>query len=122
MIKASNSRNPTAASALFFGLLLLIAWLPLPLGSNRAWSAGLMHAATMVLVGAWCLKFAACGSGVTPALRNGKSALALLVLWLAYLAFQALPLPPPLLSALSPKAFEHYSLAAAAGNAPLSSL
>jgi putative inorganic carbon (HCO3(-)) transporter len=122
MIVHPDSRDSASASALFFGLLLLIAWLPIPLGSNRAWSAGLMHAAAMVLVGTWCLRFAAYGTGVTPALRKGKSALALLALWLAYIAFQAVPLPPALLAALSPRAFEHYSFAADAGTAPLSSL
>ncbi len=122
MTQISNSRPSITASALFFGLLTLIAWLPVPLGSNRAWSAGLMHAAAMILLGLWCLRFAGQSSRVTPALRDGKAALALFVIWIAYVALQALPLPPALLAVLSPKAFMHYSAAAGAGYAPLSSL
>ncbi len=122
MTQANNSRPSSASSALFFGLLLMIAWLPVPLGSNRVWSAGLMHAAAMVLLGAWCLRFIAHGTVVTPALRNASTALGFCVLWLAYVALQALPLPPALLAALSPKAFEHYSVTAVAGFAPLSTL
>ncbi len=117
-----SDRRSATASLLFLGLLLLIAWLPVPLGSNRVWSAALMHAAAMGLLGVWCLRFVGHAAGVTPAIRRGKPALALFAVWMTYVAFQSLPLPTGMLAALSPQAFEHYSAAAGAGYTPLSSL
>ncbi|HSS64538.1 MAG TPA: O-antigen ligase family protein [Gammaproteobacteria bacterium] len=122
MMEFGDSRRSSTASVLFLGLLLLIAWLPVPLGSNRVWSAGLMHAATMVLLGLWCLRYVGHRGIVTPALRNAKAAVVLLVLWLVYVALQLCPMPPALLAVVSPKAFEHYSVASAAGYEPFSSL
>ncbi len=121
-MQAVSHRSSLTASILFFGLLGLIAWLPVPLGSNRLWSSALMHAASLSLLGLWCLRFAGHASGVTPALIKAKAALVLLTIWIAYVALQALPLPPMLLSLLSPKAFEHYSVASSAGFFPLPSL
>jgi O-antigen ligase len=122
MTEANDSRASATSSALFFGLLLVIAWLPVPLGSNRVWSAGVLHAAAMVLLGIWCLRFVAPGSAVRQVPRSARAVLGFFALWLVYVAFQVLPLPPALLAALSPKAFEHYSVAAGAGFAPLSTL
>lgn len=117
-----GDRRSATASVLFLGLLLLIAWLPVPLGSNRAWSSLLMHAAAMGLLGVWCLRFVGYTSVVTAALRGNTTVLVLLALWIAYVMLQALPLSPALLAILSPEAFEHYSSAKDAGYEPLSSL
>lgn len=119
---ATSGRHANTATALLVGLLVLIAWLPVPLGSNRAWSAALMHAGAMTLLGVWCLGFAAQPASATPAVRKGKAALVLFALWILYVALQALPIPSALVAILSPKAYEHYSIAAGAGYAPLSTL
>ncbi len=119
---ATSGRHPNTATALLVGLLVLIAWLPVPLGSNRVWSAALMHAGAMTLLGVWCLGFAGQPANANPAVRNGKGALVFFALWVLYVALQALPIPPALLAILSPKAFEHYSIAAGAGYTPRSTL
>jgi hypothetical protein len=60
---------------LFLALLVLISWLPVPLGSNRPWSWGLMEVAAFGLLATWppgCsgrdgalrLRAASCGSTV----------------------------------------------------------
>ncbi len=107
---------------LLIGLLLLIAWLPVPLGSNRDWSAALMHAGAMALLGLWCLRLLADADNATPSIGKGKWVLGLFALWIGYTAFQVLPLPPALLAILSPTAYEHYSAAVAAGFSPLPTL
>ena len=38
---------------LFLGLLALIAWLPIPLGSNRPWSWALMEVVAFGLLALW---------------------------------------------------------------------
>ena len=50
-MQAVSHKSPLTASILFFGLLGLIAWLPVPLGSNRLWSSALMHAGSLSLLG-----------------------------------------------------------------------
>jgi hypothetical protein len=37
----------------FFSLLILIAWLPLPYGSNHAWAWALMEVGIFSMVLAW---------------------------------------------------------------------
>ncbi|MBF7729808.1 O-antigen ligase family protein [Pseudomonas sp. N040] len=72
------------------GLLLLLLWLPLPLGSNRDWAIGLFSLCTGILAAGWAL---ACWRGLLgPAsritLHAARPMLALLLATQAWVAVQ----------------------------------
>lgn len=93
--------------ALFAGLMLLAAWLPVPLGSNRPWSWELMHAGGMVLLGFWCLGMLTTPRPLPATLKRERLAIALLSLWAIYVACQSLPLPAGVVEVLNPAAYQH---------------
>lgn len=110
---------PTEAVArdrfLFYALLALVVWLPLPLGSNRPWASAIMQAGTFALLGAWLLGW---GFGRWPmpaAVARARPALFVYGAFLAWVALSLLPLPPALLALLSPTA--HAVRGAASGQA-----
>ena len=104
--------------ALFMGLAILLIWLPVPLGSNRAWAWATMEVGAFALLAAWLIAWAF--GRVQPSEVVGKSwpAWAALGVWLALQALHLLPLPPGLLSILSPASAKLHALALDAG-APL---
>lgn len=90
----------------FRGLLALLFWAPLPLGSNRTWAVGILLVwVTVLLVGA-AVAWRGYGERALERLAGFRWPLLLLAaLWgLAWL--QTLPLPQPLLATLSPAAAE----------------
>ena len=94
---------------LFYALLALLVWAPLPLGSNRPWSMALMEIwiisiAVLWAYGAWQGRLR-----TTPTLYAARWILALFGFWLAYGLFQVLPLPMGLLETLSQPAAQVYS-------------
>lgn len=91
---------------LFLALLILTVWLPIPLGSNRPWSSGLMEVWICVMAATWLWRYGAGKAEVTPAFRKAKPVLALLAIWLAYGFLQMAPLPYEVVRALSPNAAE----------------
>lgn len=46
----AGSSSSTLDGPVFFGLLALLLWAPLPLGSNRYWAVGLLLSATLALL------------------------------------------------------------------------
>ena len=95
----------------FIYLLCVLIWLPLPLGSNRPWAWALMEVlvlggATIALLVSGIIRHSAANQ-----MQRHPAWGWLFTLWLAYLAFQWLPLGKELLSALSPAAAELYRLA-----------
>jgi O-antigen ligase len=107
--------------AVFIALLVLLVWLPLPLGSNRVWSMALMQAA-LALLGLWWLACCRARRRRLTALRRAAPVLWLFVLWLAYGLAQALPWPRPLVELAAPAIAAAYDAADAAPGAwlPLS--
>jgi O-antigen ligase len=92
----------------FVGLLVMLAWVPLPLASNRGWAVALLSLVLcslllLVLATAWV-------AGVSPvhtshAQQNNRPPwvpLALLAAYTALVAFQLLPLPEGLRAWLAP--------------------
>lgn len=68
------------------GVLLLLVWLPLPLGSNREWAAGLAILATGLLACGWCAAHLLGRLSPSPALRSALPmvvALLLVQVWVA---------------------------------------
>ena len=114
----SSVRILYSPAALLVGLLVLVAWLPIPLGSNRPWSWTLMHAATMALLGLWCLGYARWSMDVPGAIRENGVTLFFFGTWIAYIGVQVLPMSATILEVLSPKALEHYATAGKAGFSP----
>jgi O-antigen ligase len=94
-------RRPLAERAAFYGLLLLLAWLPLPWGSHRPWAEHLFVMWAGVLLVLACIGRVEAG-GKLP-IRYRWAAL-LWLPWLAWVLFQTLSLPEARLAAWSPAA------------------
>jgi putative inorganic carbon (HCO3(-)) transporter len=100
---------------LFWGLMLLIAWAPIPLGSNRAWAWTLLEVWAFALTAAWLLSWAWFRIEMPEAVQRAWPAWIVLALWLALQAIYILPLPPGWVAVLSPEAAHVQAFAAEAG-------
>ncbi len=98
-------RQP-ADRLLFFALLALLLWAPLPFGSNVTWASSLMQAWVFLIAGLWILQ---CYRGRVwlnqPFFRALPVTACLLAVFL-WMLVQTLPLPEGLLGTLSPRALE----------------
>jgi len=85
----------------FIFLLAILIWSPLPLASNRPWSLALLGLLVCVLA-LWTLARppAAVRRGGRSPVRRAWPALTLMAAWVALLAFQMVPLPASVLTAL----------------------
>jgi O-antigen ligase len=97
--------QPLPDRFLYLGLLLLLAWAPLPFGSNRPWGVGLLFLMAVLLLVVWLMLFAT-GSLAVSASRARRLALPLLLLLLVqtWVFIQTLPLPRDWIVILSPRA------------------
>ena len=98
----ANSPTETSATGrpLFYGFMILLLWLPLPLGSNRPWAWHLMELLSFALAGWWLLLYAQQKISTTPALQHGKSLLACLLAFAGVMLLQLVPLPAEWVGAL----------------------
>ncbi len=107
-----NRRPPaTAENVLFWALLVLIVWLPLPLGSNRVWSAALLAGAAGLLLAVYCVLQITGRTNRAIRLETLRLPIALWLIWLGWCVFQLLPLSFTTVAAWSPSAAELYRLA-----------
>jgi O-antigen ligase len=104
----SGARNPD--KILFWALLALLVWIPIPLGSNRAWAWGVLEAYSFVLVAAWLILWSLGLAGVSNPLRRAWPAWVVLGLWVALEGLHLVPLPMGWIAALSPEAARMHSL------------
>ena len=121
-MSADVDRAMPANRGLFACYLALVFWVPIPLGSDRPWSWGLLDIWVFALASWWLLAHVRATLPRAPALIGARPALLLAGLWLGYVWLQLLPLPPALLRLLSPEAARWYAAAAwpaAPGSAPL---
>lgn len=100
---------------LFWALLLLLVWIPLPLGSNRAWAWGVLEAYTFLLLAAWLILWALGRAHVSAVLRTAWPAWVALALWLGLQVLHVLPLPHSWVAFLSPEAARMHGLVADLG-------
>lgn len=105
-------------NALFYSLLVLLVWVPLPFASNRPWAWALMVLASCLLGAVWLIGYLLGRFPVTDSFRRARWAIGLGVLACAYVGLQALPLPADWVQTLSPHAYELYRAAAAATENP----
>ena len=101
-------------NGLFYGLLALLAWAPLPLGSNRTWAWKIMVIAACLLAMIWIAGYLRGRLQLTEAFVRARWALAALALWWLWIGLQGLALPAEWVRLVSPKAHEMHALAAAA--------
>ncbi len=94
---------------IFYLLLALIAWVPLPFGSNRPWAWSIMEIWIFLLSIVWLITFIAGKVSFTPVFKKATPVLFLFCLWLVHIAFQVVPLSTDTLSSISPQAAEMYS-------------
>src|SRR5260221_1922545 len=100
---------------IFWLLLAVLLWAPIPLGSNRAWAWSLLEIAVFVLVGAWLLFWAVGRAEVSESLAGSWPAFALLAIWLAHIVISFVPLPPSWVELLSPESARMQHLTDAIG-------
>ena len=94
---------------IFYLLLALIAWVPLPFGSNRPWAWSIMEIWIFLLSIVWLITFIAGKVSFMPVFKKATPVLFLFCLWLVHIAFQVVPLSTDTLSSISPQAAEMYS-------------
>ncbi|TCS71929.1 O-antigen ligase-like membrane protein [Sulfuritortus calidifontis] len=96
----------------YYGLLGLLVWAPLPLASNRIWAVGILLAWALALLAGAIYSWRHHPSLALSRLRDFRWPLMLLGAYVLLTQLQSLPLPGAWLAALSP---ESYRVQSAAG-------
>lgn len=92
----------TAEKGIFWALLGLLVWAPVPLGSNRGWAWAVLEVWAFALLGLWLATWALGRARIPEPLRRAWPAFAVLVAWILLHVLAVVPLPPEWVSALSP--------------------
>jgi putative inorganic carbon (hco3(-)) transporter len=109
--RALDKAGRQADRWIFVGLLGLLIWAPLPLGSHRAWAWSLLEVWTFALGVWWTLLYLRGRVELNPVFRNARPFFWLFAGWLLLQLLQLLPLPTAVVGWLSPRALELYTLA-----------
>ena len=91
-------------SGVFAGLMALLVWAPLPLGSNRVWAIGVLLVAVLLLLLGTVLAWRSHFAMALGRLRHFRWPLGLLAGMVLLTWFQTLALPAAMVGALSPMA------------------
>lgn len=91
---------------IFYALLLLLAWVPLPLASNRPWAWGVLNVASYLLL--FCTLFTY-SSEINSVFRKFKIPIVLFAVFIMCVLAQLLPIPLVVLDFVSPTAGEFYA-------------
>ncbi len=100
--------------AVFYGLLGLLVWVPLPLGSNRTWAWTVLVLWSCLLAIGWLIGYLRGYFSITHAFWNARFALVIGTLWLLYVALAFIPLPANWVRVLSVHAYDAHVVASAA--------
>ncbi len=76
---------------LYVILLLILAWAPIPIGSNRGWSLALLEAGTLFIMGVWALRYTYRPFEMPLAIYHVRHPLFILALWIGYPLIQMIP-------------------------------
>jgi O-antigen ligase len=98
----SFQQSPRFEKALFWALLALLVWLPVPLGSNRGWAWAVMEVAAFGLLAWWLVLWALDKVTIEDPLRKSWPVFVVLGLWMLHQAVSIVPMPPAWVEALSP--------------------
>lgn len=96
--------------ALFGLFLLLLIWIPIPLGSNFPWAWSVLEIAIYALLAAWLLLWASGSARLPDALVAAWPAFVVLSLWIVEQALHVVPLPRSWVETLSPEAARVHGL------------
>ncbi len=99
-----------AGAVLFWAFLALLVWLPIPLGSNRAWAWMVMEVWVFALLGAWLVAWALQAVAIPDPVRKAWLAWVLLGFWLALQLLHVISLPREWVAMLSPEAARMHAL------------
>jgi putative inorganic carbon (HCO3(-)) transporter len=97
-------------SCLFWALLALLLWVPIPLGSNRPWAWMILEVGSFVLLALWLLIWSLGRLQTPEPLKRAWPALIVLALWMALQAAHIVPMSPEWVAVLSPEAARMHSL------------
>ena len=95
---------------LFYLLLGLLVWLPIPLGSHRAWAWGLMEVWVFGLTASWVLY--ALRHSAFNVLKPYRPLLGIFAAVQVWIFSQQVPLPLGVVESIAPSVAEHYRLSA----------
>jgi O-antigen ligase len=87
---------------LYWSWLILLCWVPIPLGSVEPWSWAVLEVGTFLILGIWCIAYTQGRVATTETFIRAKYFLWFLVAWLVYLALYLIPMPVDFIAALSP--------------------
>lgn len=99
-VRQHSASTASSGRSLFYGFMLLLMWIPLPLGSNRPWAWHLMELISFALLGGWLVLYLRQQLETTAALRQGKSLLLCLLAFAGVMVLQLIPLPAAWVGAL----------------------
>ncbi len=107
--RESASKYPPASPiGFYYAFVLLLIWLPLPMGSNRPWAWAIMEIYLLVLAMFWLVNYNMERVRLTRAFKAATPVLLIYGVWLVYILLQCTPLPLEFVAAISPKAAENY--------------
>lgn len=89
---------------LYIGFLFLIAWAPLPFGSNKVWAWSLLEVWSYLLALIWIVSYLCGRVNFTPAFKRARPVIFILLVWLGWICLQIIPLPEIWVAWLSPRA------------------
>ena len=101
----------------FWGLIGVLLWAPIPLGSDRLWSSFFLLLSIFLLSGFWFLLFCRNKTAISKAFLSAKPCWLALICVVVWNALQVIPLPFSWVKTLSPHAAEIY--ASSLGDFPL---
>ena len=108
----SNNRDDGVESWIFWAFMALLLWIPLPLGSNRAWSWSVMEVGIFMLLSLWgglrLIDYFRHHTrwSFSQSVGHDRTAVILLIVATIYPLWQTIPWPEPLLAILSATTLE----------------
>jgi putative inorganic carbon (HCO3(-)) transporter len=97
-------------TVLFWALLVLLVWVPIPLGSNRAWAWMIVEVYSFVLLAAWLVLWAFRLVEMPVPMKKAWPAWILLGFWLVLQALHIVSMPPEWVTALSPESARMHAM------------
>jgi putative inorganic carbon (HCO3(-)) transporter len=94
----------TLERVLFWAVVALLIWSPIPLGSNRPWAWMVIEVGIYGVLSVWLLLWAARRVELSEAARGAWPAWIALTGWVVWQAIHVIPMPRGLLAVLSPEA------------------